>query len=190
MNFSKKFTIKIPKNITILYCDEKKILTFLTKTKKKSLKLMVKIFFIKSLNLITVTDIPINSTSVVFAKKTKSLQGTTVAKIRQMLIEINYTLYNKLTFVGVGYRAFPVETIQNQLYFKLGYSHLIYFKVPSLLKVHCIKYTKLFIYGESSYEALKQISAHIRSYKKPEPYKGKGILYHNEKILLKKGKKI
>lgn len=75
------------------------------------------------------------------------------------------------------------------LHFKLGYSHFIYFKIPKNLKIFCLKANKLFILG-NSYLFVTQIAALIRSYKVPEPYKGKGILYTTEKIALKEGKKI
>ena len=186
----KKQTIKIPKNITTLYCDKKKLLTFIGPLQKKSLKIQVQLFFIPSTNLIIVSDLPISYTSNIGFKNSKVLQGTTVAKIKQMLVEIMYTLYYKLEFVGVGYRAFSVETLKNQLYFKLGYSHLIYFKIENPLESFCMKFTKLFIFGNCSYEKLTQTAALIQDCKRPEPYKGKGILHHGEQIILKKGKKI
>jgi large subunit ribosomal protein L6 len=189
-NLKKKHTITIPKNISALYCDKKNLLTFLGPLQKKSLKIKVKVFLIPSTNLIVVSALPIFKTSNVGLKSSKSMQGTTIAKIKQILIEVTYTLHHKLEFVGVGYRAFPLETLTDQLYFKLGYSHLIYFKVPEAVKTHCIKFTKLFIFGDHSYEKIMQTAALIRDCKKPEPYKGKGILHHGEKITLKKGKKI
>lgn len=120
----------------------------------------------------------------------KKIQGTTVAKIKQILIESTYTLYQKLNLVGVGYRVFAHEQLKNQIYFKLGYSHLIYFKIPSELNTHCQKFTKLFLFGNCSFDLLTQTASQIRVCKLPEPYKGKGILYDQEKIVLKKGKKI
>jgi len=75
------------------------------------------------------------------------------------------------------------------LHLKLGYSHNIYIKVPKTLKIFCLKANKFFIKGDS-YTFVTQIAAVIRSYKTPEPYKGKGILYSTEKITLKEGKKI
>jgi ribosomal protein L6P/L9E len=190
MSLQKKYTIKIPKNITTLYCNEKKIITFIGPLKKKSLKVKVKLFFLPSSNLINVSHLPADKTSNLLGKKAKAIQGTTMAKIKQILVEVNYTLYNKLNFVGVGYRAFSLETMDNQLFFKLGYSHLIYFKIPKPLESFCIKFTKLFIFGNSSYEDVTQTAALIRDCRKPEPYKGKGVLRHGEKITLKKGKKI
>lgn len=75
------------------------------------------------------------------------------------------------------------------LHFKLGYSHMIYFKIPINLKIYCLKANKLFILGDS-YLFVTQIASLIRSYKVPEPYKGKGIVYTTEKIILKEGKKL
>lgn len=188
--FKKKYTIKIPQNIKVLYCDKKNMVTFIGLSQTKSLKLNVKIFLISSSNMIMVTNIPVFGASATDFKNIKKVQGTTVAKIKQMLIETTYVLHHKLNLVGVGYRVFPYEQLDNQLYFKLGFSHLIYFKVSDSLKTHCQKFTKLFIFGNSSFDNLTQTAAQIRAFKRPEPYKGKGILYDQEKITLKKGKKI
>src|SRR5210317_1960647 len=186
----KKYTVKVPQNIKVVYCDKKNIVTFIGPTQTKSLKLKVKIFLLPSENAIAVTQIPIRGISIIGFKNAKKLQGTTVARIKQVLIETTYTLYKKLNLVGVGYRAFAYEEVKNQIYLKLGYSHLIYFKIPSSLNTFCHKFTKLFIFGDSSVDMLTQTAAQIRACKFPEPYKGKGILYDQEKIVLKKGKKI
>lgn len=188
--FKKKHTIKIPKNIKVLYCDKKNLVTFIGPSQIKSLKVKMKLFLTIDSNIIMVTNIFASKASATDIKNINKLQGTTVAKIKQILIEITYTLYHKLNLVGVGYRVFPYEQLDNQLYFKLGFSHLTYFKVPSSLKTYCQKFTKLFIFGNSSFDVLTQTAARIRAFKKPEPYKGKGILHDQEKITLKKGKKI
>jgi len=186
----KRYTVKIPKNISIIYCDKKNIITFVGPLQTKSLKLNVKIFLIPDSQLIVVTQIPLSNISTSSLKSSKKLQGTTVSKIKQAIIEVNYTLYNKLNLVGVGYRVFAHEKLQNQIYLKLGYSHLIYFKIPNDLNSFCQKFTKLFLFGNCSFDLLTHTAAQIRSCKLPEPYKGKGILYNQEKIVLKKGKKI
>lgn len=186
----KKYTIKIPKNINIIYCDEKNLMTFVGPLLTKSLKLDVKVFLMPRLQLLVVSQIPVLDTSAVGLKNAKKLQGTTVSKIKQTLIEIQYTLYNKLNLVGVGYRVFSHEKLPNQIYLKLGYSHLVYFKIPSDLNSFCQKFTKLFLFGNCSFDSLTNIAAQIRNCKLPEPYKGKGVLYDQEKIILKKGKKI
>lgn len=186
----KRYTVKVPKNISIIYCDKKNIITFIGPLQTKSLKLNVKIFLILDSQLIVVTQIPLSNISISSLKSSKNLQGTTVSKIKQAIIEVNYTLYNKLNLVGVGYRVFAHEQLQNQIYLKLGYSHLVYFKIPTDLNSFCHKFTKLFLFGNCSFDLLTHTSAQIRSCKIPEPYKGKGILYNQEKIVLKKGKKI
>lgn len=105
-------------------------------------------------------------------------------------MEISFVFSKKLIFVGVGYKTFPIELFKNNiLHFKLGYSHQIYFKISNTLNVFCFKATTIFISG-NSYQEVSQVSALIRSYKYPEPYKGKGILYENEKIAIKEGKKV
>jgi|JI81BgreenRNA_FD_contig_123_26832_length_1834_multi_57_in_2_out_2_2 ribosomal protein L6P/L9E len=188
--FKNKHTIKISKNIKVLYFNKKNIVTFIGPFQTKSLKLKVKIFLIPNANTIIITNIFSSNASAIDIKNIKKIQGTTAAKIKQILTEITYTLYCKLNLVGVGYRVFLYEQVPNQLYLKLGFSHLIYFKMSESLKIHCQKFTKLFLFGECSIENLTQTAALIRNFKRPEPYKGKGILYDQEKVVLKKGKKI
>lgn len=187
--FKKKYVIKVPQNVTLLYCDKKNIITFIGAFQTKSLKLDVKIFLISKSNLV-VSNLAYSGLFNMNHKVTKKLQGTAVAKIRHALIDTTYTLYHRLNFVGVGYRVFFYDNFENQLYFKLGYSHLIYFKIPCSLKAHSHKLTKLFLFGNSSLENLRQVASQIRACKKPEPYKGKGILHAYEKVSLKKGKKV
>ena len=188
----KKYTIKIPNKVTVLYCNNKQILTLIGPLKTKSLKLKVKIILFKNKHTIGVTSESFGVASTANYKKKfyLSLQGTTTAIIKQLLLETSYTLYKRLKLIGVGYRAFAVENFENKLFFiKLGYSHAIFFKISKKSKIFCLKKTKLFIFG-NSYQNITQEASTIRSYKKPEPYKGKGILYENEKINLKQGKKI
>jgi len=182
----KKHIIKVPEDIKVTYCNSKNILIFNKLAYKKFLTLDVKIALNSSKNLILVTDIPVT----IGKKKIKKLQGTTVSNIKHQLIEISYILFIKLILVGVGYRVFPYQKMDNQVYFKLGYSHMVYFKVPPKFSIFCSKSIKIFLYGNSSFKELTQIAAQIRSYKVPEIYKGKGILYHQERITLKKGKKV
>jgi large subunit ribosomal protein L6 len=184
----KKNLIKIPKNIIVLYSTKKKIITLIGPLNTRSMFLRLKLNILQDSKIIEVTSIPFAHISK--KKQILSLQGTTVALIKQLLVETSSTIYNKLKFVGVGYRAFEVEEFKNKLLmFKLGYSHPIFFKIPNNLQIFCFKFIKLFVWG-NSYKNITQTSALIRSYKKPEPYKGKGILYEGEKIVLKEGKKV
>jgi large subunit ribosomal protein L6 len=193
LNFSKlkkKHTIKVPQNIQIIYCKDKNIITFIGPLQKKSLRLQVKVFLVHSSNLIVVTKLTAFGTSTTDFKSAKKIQGTTVAKIKQALTEITYTLHTKLRLVGVGYRVFAHDQMDNQIYLKLGYSHLVHFNVPGNLTIYNQKHVKLTIFGNYSYDMLTQTAAQIRACRFPEPYKGKGVLYDQEKISLKKGKKI
>lgn len=189
-NSPKKYLIKIPKETIVIYCEKNKIITTIGLLKKKSLKLQVKLRFNEKPNMIEVTAIPFSKLSNNNKKNIKSIQGTTIALIKQLLIETSSIFYHKLKFIGVGYRAFEVSSFEKQvLLFRLGYSHDVYFKIPENLKISSLKFTKLFISG-FSYQKITQAAALIQSYKYPEPYKGKGILYENQKIKLKEGKKV
>jgi large subunit ribosomal protein L6 len=186
----KKNLIKIPKNTKVLYDNEKNIIVLIGPLKTRAMKLKLKINIIKQLNLIEVLPYPIIHKSNIHTKTLKALKGTTIALIKQLLIETASKAYKKLKFVGVGYRSFDVEAFETKLLmFKLGYSHSLYFRVPEKTKIFCLKFTKLFIYG-NSYQNVTQLASSIRYLKKPEPYKGKGILYEYEKIILKEGKKV
>jgi large subunit ribosomal protein L6 len=188
--FSKRHIVKIPKDVSILYCDKRMLLTFIGPLGKKSLHLKLKIFTLKTKPHIFISKLPFIGVSVNEKKKLKAIQGTTIALIKQIIVEISFVFSKKLIFVGVGYKAFPIDLDKEKIiHFKLGYSHNIYFKMLNDLSVSCHKATTLFITGHS-YQEVSQVSALIRSYKYPEPYKGKGILYENEKISIKEGKKV
>lgn len=190
LTIKKKNLIKIPETLTIFYSEKNKTLTFISFLRKKTIKLPVKIFILNNKNFIYITNITFSQTSFI-KKNSKSLQGTTISQIKNTIIEINYILYLKLHLMGVGYRIFEFDsTFRNQIFFKLGYSHLIYYKIPEPFYSVCKKFTKLFLFGNGSYAELKQLAFNIRKQKNPEPYKGKGILFEGEQIKLKKGKKI
>jgi large subunit ribosomal protein L6 len=154
------------------------------------MKLEVQLFLNHNLNKIKVSSLPFSGISNVKRKTIKATQGTTVATIKQLILETTGKFYKNLQFIGVGYRAFSVNNFNNTLFMlKLGFSHLIYFKVPKNSKVECQKFTRLFISGLTQ-QNTSLLTSTIRDCKKPEPYKGKGILYKDEKIILKKGKKV
>jgi len=188
--FSKRYIVKIPKDICVLYCDKKKLLTLIGFLDKKSLQVKLKVLILKPENFLVITQKPFTQMSSNEKKKIKSVQGTTIASIKQIILEVSFIFSKKLIFVGVGYKAFPIALFKNQiLQFKLGYSHQIYFKVSNNLNVYCYKATTIFISGNSN-QNVSQTASLIRSNKCPEPYKGKGILYDTEKIILKEGKKV
>jgi large subunit ribosomal protein L6 len=187
---NKKFNIKIPIDITVIYNEKKQTLTFRGPLKQKSMKLKLKVFIDTSKNFLSVSPSTFSQISNKKKKKIKTLRNTTVALIEHILIETSITVYKKLKINGVGYRAFFTESFDNKLLsLKLGYSHFIYFKIPKNLTVTCPTKTKLCVFG-NSYQNVSHISALIRANKLPEPYKGKGILYEDENIVLKEGKKV
>lgn len=191
MNYiTKKYIIKIPKNISMYYCDNKHIVIFANSFAQKSLILKTKLIVEQEKRIIKITREPLFNTSNNEKKKLKAIQGTQVNLLKQLLLDISFSFCKKLNLVGVGFRVSALKILNlNLLHFKLGYSHSIYFKIPDNLEIFCLKANKLFVLGHS-YLFVSQVAALIRSFKTPEPYKGKGIVYTTEKIILKEGKKI
>lgn len=187
---TKQVLIQLPDYVSIFYISKKKMIIFIGPLSVKTLKLNLQLFINKKRSIIKVSTVPFFGVSNNTRKTLKAFQNLTTALIKQFIMESSVLFYQKLKLVGVGYRAFPVNSFEDKLLlFKIGYSHFIYFRKPTNIKIFCLKTTKLFLYG-NSYEYLTQVSSLIRSYKKPEPYKGKGILYNHEKIVIKEGKKI
>lgn len=181
--------IKIPINVSIYYCTVHNVITFTDSFIWKTLKLKTQLIINKHKKILKITREPFSSVSNHEKKRLKILQATQVALVKQTLLEISGVCCKRLKLIGVGFRVSYSNTSNfDLLLFKLGYSHVIYFKIPKSLDIFCLKSNKLFIIG-NSYTFVTQIAAVIRSYKIPEFYKGKGILYTSEKIILKKGKK-
>lgn len=188
--FSKRYCIKIPNFISIAYCNNSRVILIKGPLNQKLLKLKVKLNINTKLNLINVTNVSFHKTSNRDKKLFKSLQGTTTSLIKQALYEVSTKIYKKLIFVGVGYKALSIKTKNlNLTQFKLGYSHDIYIKEFKNININLYKSNILFVSG-NDFQDVSKLTSLIRNYKLPEPYKGKGILYENETIKLKEGKKI
>jgi len=186
----KRHIIKIPKNITIYYCANNYLVICTNSSNKKRMILKTKLLIDSKKNIIKVTRQPFFTISNNEKKKLKAYQGTQVSLLKQMFLDVSHFFCKKLDLVGVGFRVqLMLKKEFNLLQFKLGFSHLIYFKIPKNLKIFCLKTNRLYILG-NSYLFVTQIAALIRTYKIPEPYKGKGILYATETVKLKEGKKI
>ncbi len=117
-------------------------------------------------------------------KENKALHGLTRALIQNMVNGVNEGYSKVLDIVGVGYRVEPKGA---NLLLSLGYSHPIYFMPPAEIKLEAPTQTQIKISGCDK-ELVGLIAAKIRSFKKPEPYKGKGIKYSTEVIKRKAGK--
>jgi len=118
-------------------------------------------------------------------KLTHAMAGTTRALINNMMYGVSNGFEKKLILVGVGYK---VQLQNNILNLSLGFSHPIQFLIPEGIKIETPSQTEIVIKG-SDKQQVGQVAANIRSYRPPEPYKGKGIKYFNEQILRKEAKK-
>lgn len=111
--------------------------------------------------------------------------GTTRSIVNSMVIGLTIGFVKRLQLVGVGYKAYIENNYLNMF---LGYSHIIRYLIPSGIFIKCLSSTDILL-KSSNKQLIGQVSAIIRSYKKPEVYKGKGIRYFNEIVLIKESKK-
>jgi large subunit ribosomal protein L6 len=121
-------------------------------------------------------------------KKHRSLHGLTRTLIHNMVVGVSEGYTKELELVGVGYR---VSNKGNLLEFALGYTHPIYLLLPQEVKVETKaerNQNPQIILKSCDKQLLGQICAKIRTFRKPEPYKGKGILFKGEQIRRKSGK--
>ncbi|AKX34598.1 50S ribosomal protein L6 [Spiroplasma litorale] len=117
-------------------------------------------------------------------KHTKQLHGTTNSLLEGMLNGANKGFEKILDIVGVGYRA---ALAGNKINLSLGFSHPVEYQIPQGITVEIPKPTEVKIMGIDK-QLVGQVAADIRAYRKPEPYKGKGVKYRDEKIIRKQGK--
>ena len=117
-------------------------------------------------------------------KQDSALHGLTRALINNMVVGVTSGFSKDLEINGVGYRA---EVSGKRLTLSLGYSHPVVYELPEGITVEVEKQTKLSVKGIDK-QLVGSAAAEIRSFRKPEPYKGKGIKYADEKILRKAGK--
>lgn len=118
-------------------------------------------------------------------RQTRMLWGTNRSRIQNIVTGVSVGFKKDLELVGVGYRA---SVAGNTLTIQLGFSHDIKYPIPQGVEVKCEKPTTISILG-SDLQQIGQMAAEIRAYRKPEPYKGKGVKYVGEYILRKEGKK-
>lgn len=117
-------------------------------------------------------------------KESRALHGLSRALIQNMIIGVTESYKKSLEIVGVGYKA---ELKGKNLLLTIGYSHPIYFVPPDSIKLEVPSPTQIIISGNDK-ELVGLVAAKIRSFRKPEPYKGKGIKYSDEHIIRKAGK--
>ncbi|MGB0130686.1 50S ribosomal protein L6 [Chlorobium sp.] len=117
-------------------------------------------------------------------KKSRAMHGLYRMLISNMVEGVTKGFTRKLEIAGVGYRA---ELKNDLLALTLGYSHMIYFKAPEGIQIEVPDQTTILISGIDK-ALVGQVAAKIRSFRKPEPYRGKGIKYEGEVIRRKEGK--
>lgn len=118
--------------------------------------------------------------------RSKALHGLCRAILNNMVSGVAQGFSKKLEIQGVGFKAAVQGKVVN---LSLGYSHPVNYPIPDQIKVTVEENTKLTIEGPSK-ELVGRVAAEIRAYYPPEPYKGKGVRYSDEKVIRKEGKTV
>ena len=134
---------------------------------------------------ITVDESVVSVTPRGNSKRARQQWGMCRTMIANMVTGVSAGFKKELEINGVGYRA---QVQGNILKLSLGYSHDVNFDIPTGVTVTAAKPTEITVEGTDE-QLVGQVAANIREWRKPEPYKGKGIKYKNEYIFRKEGKK-
>ena len=171
-----KNRIKMPEDTTCAFDNN----VLLIKGKLGSLSLSINNSFTVKNDNNEIFVLPINDKD-----KINPMWGTTAAHIANSIKGVNTGFSKTLELNGTGFKA----TVDgSKLKLQLGYSHDIDYEIPKEIKIEVTKQNKIIITSINK-ELLGAVAAKIRSFKKPEPFKGKGIKYENEFIFRKEGKK-
>jgi large subunit ribosomal protein L6 len=115
----------------------------------------------------------------------RAMQGTLRALVANMVKGVTQGFEKKLTLVGVGYRA---QAAGDKVNLSLGFSHPVVHAMPKGVKVETPPQTEILVKGIDK-QQVGQVAAEIRAYRPPEPYKGKGVRYADERVVIKETKK-
>jgi large subunit ribosomal protein L6 len=144
-----------------------------------------------ALKLPPLTDLKVEGSEIHVArdgdhKEAKAMHGLTRSLVNNMVVGVTDGFSKKLEIEGVGFKA----AVQgNKVNLNLGYSHQINYNIPDQIKVTVADGTKVTIEGPDK-AAVGKVASEIRAFYPPEPYKGKGVRYENEKVRRKEGKKV
>lgn len=119
------------------------------------------------------------------SRQAHAMSGTMRALVANMVVGVTKGWERRLTLVGVGYRA---QAQGDKLNLTLGFSHPVVHQMPKGVKVTTPSQTEIVLSGVDR-QLVGQVAAEVRDYRPPEPYKGKGVRYANESIVLKETKK-
>jgi large subunit ribosomal protein L6 len=170
-----KLPIEIPKGVSISLTDS--VLSVNGPNGSLTRQIM-------SLVLLDIRDTSIEVTRIDDTTSARAAHGLSRTLINNMVVGVTKGFQRDLEINGVGYRA---EVKGKELVLALGYSHPVNFPIPDGITIDVEKMTKLSVKGFDK-ELVGQTAAKIRSFRSPEPYKGKGIKYADETILRKAGK--
>ena len=134
---------------------------------------------------VTVDGSNVSVAKIEGALNASAMWGTMRANVNNMVIGVSKGFERKLQLVGVGYRA---QAQGDALNLSLGFSHPVVHQMPAGVKVECPTQTEILIKG-SDKQQVGQVAAEVRAYRKPEPYKGKGVRYSDEVVVIKETKK-
>jgi len=115
----------------------------------------------------------------------KAMSGTLRALVANMVTGVSKGFERRLNLIGVGYRA---QVQGEQVKLQLGFSHDVLHPLPQGVKAECPSQTELVLKGVDK-QVVGQVAAEIRAYRPPEPYKGKGVRYSDERVAIKETKK-
>jgi large subunit ribosomal protein L6 len=118
--------------------------------------------------------------------RAKALHGLSRALVNNMVHGVSEGFVKKLEIQGVGFKA---SVTGNNVNMSLGYSHSIVYPIPSQVKVTVEENTKITIEGPDR-QSVGQVASELRSFYPPEPYKGKGVRYSDERVIRKEGKTV
>ena len=119
------------------------------------------------------------------SRHANAMSGTLRALVANMVTGVSKGFERKLNLVGVGYRA---QIQGDAVKLQLGFSHDVVHQLPAGIKAECPTQTEIVIKGPNK-QVVGQVAAEIRRYREPEPYKGKGVRYADERVVIKETKK-
>jgi len=119
------------------------------------------------------------------SKGSMAMAGTMRSLANNMVVGVTEGFTKKLQLIGVGYRA---QMQGNVLDLQLGFSHPVKYAIPEGIKIETPSQTEIIVTGADK-QKVGQVCAEIRAYRPPEPYKGKGVRYADERVIRKEAKK-
>ena len=171
-----KMPITVPKGVDVTLADDKITVKGANGTLVRALNLLVAV----SNEAGTIKFTPVEG-----KPDADAMSGTMRALVANMVTGVSKGFERKLTLVGVGFRA---QAQGQKLNLQIGFSHPVVKEMPAGVKVVTPTQTEILISGADR-QAVGQLAAEVRAFRPPEPYKGKGIRYADERVVIKETKK-